>query len=86
MFGIGAGLVITPIQQATYKAIADADGVKRITATEHDSRTGQLALFFDWRLIQAWHPAAEHVGHPAGARGRRRDRHEDAGVLSSGDR
>jgi len=58
MFGIGAGLVITPIQQVTYKAIASADGVKRITATEHDSRTGQLALFFDWRLIQAWHPAA----------------------------
>jgi hypothetical protein len=58
MFGIGAGLVITPIQQATYKAVAGADGVKRITATEHDSRTGQLGLFFDWRLIQAWHPAA----------------------------
>ena len=58
MFGIGAGLVITPIQQATYKAVADAGGVKRITAIEHDSRTGQLALFFDWRLIQAWHPAA----------------------------
>jgi hypothetical protein len=58
MFGIGAGLVITPIQQATYKAVADAEGVKRITATEHDSRTGQVALFFDWRLIQAWHPAA----------------------------
>ena len=47
MFGIGAGLVITPIQQATYKAVADAGGVKRITATEHDSRTGQLALFFE---------------------------------------
>ena len=58
MFGIGAGLVITPIQQATYKAVADAGGVRRITATEHDSRTGQLALFVDWRLIQAWHPAA----------------------------
>lgn len=58
MFGVGAGLIGTPIQQATYKAVPDAAGVKRITATEHDSRTGQLALFFDWRFVQAWHPAA----------------------------
>jgi hypothetical protein len=58
MFGVGAGLIVTPIQQATYKAVPDADGVKRITAAEHDSRTGQLALFFDWRFVQAWHPAA----------------------------
>lgn len=66
MFGIGAGVIITPIRQATYKAIAGDDGVKRITATEHDSRTGQLALFIDWRLIQAWHPAASTwVARPA---------------------
>jgi hypothetical protein len=58
MFGIGAGLVITPIEQVTYKALAGDGGVKRITATGHDSRTGQLALFVDWRLVQAWHPAA----------------------------
>src|SRR5262249_30989898 len=66
MFGLGAGLVVTPIRQATYKAVAGDDGIKRITATGHDSRTGQLALFLDWRLIQAWHPAASTwVARPA---------------------
>lgn len=58
MFGIDAGLVVTPLEQVTYKAVAGPGGVKRITATERDSRTGQLALFIDWRLVQLWRPAA----------------------------
>lgn len=58
MFGIGAGLVVTPLEQVTYKAVADAEGTKRITATDRDSRTGQLALFVDWRLVQAFYPPA----------------------------
>ncbi len=66
MFGVGAGLIITPLEQVTYKAVAGSDGVRRITATDRDSRTGQLALFLDWRLVQAWHPAASTwIARPA---------------------
>jgi hypothetical protein len=66
MFGVGAGLIFTPIEQVTYAAVADGGGIKRITATERDSRTGQLALFLDWRFIQVWHPrASTWVARPA---------------------
>jgi hypothetical protein len=58
MFGVGAGVIFTPLEQLTYKAVAGTDGIKRITATERDARTGQLALFIDWRVVQAFYPRA----------------------------
>jgi hypothetical protein len=59
MFGVDAGLIITPgLKETTYKAVADSAGVKRITATDSATRTGKVALFFDWRPVQAWYPKA----------------------------
>jgi hypothetical protein len=57
-FGVGVGLVYTPLEEVTYKAVKDAAGVTRITAVERDARAGQLGLFVDWRFVQALHPPA----------------------------
>jgi hypothetical protein len=59
MFGVDAGLIITPaLKEITYKVVADRAGTRRITATDSATRTGRVALFFDWRPVQAWYPKA----------------------------
>jgi hypothetical protein len=51
MFGVGAGLIWTGVSESTYKA-QGKDGEKKITETERDGRSGQVAVFIDWRFVQ----------------------------------
>ena len=56
LFGISAGMIVTPLAETTYKAVAGTDGKKHITAADTQTRTGQIALLVDWQPLPLWKP------------------------------
>jgi hypothetical protein len=58
LVGISAGMIVTPLSERTYKAIEGSDGKKHITAAETETRTGQIALLFDWQIVPLFRPEA----------------------------
>ncbi len=54
MFGVDAGLVVTPLEAPTYTAVSATDGSTRIAVADRARRTGQIAVFFDWHVAQVF--------------------------------
>jgi hypothetical protein len=71
LFGVGGGLTITPVGSPVWKAVADPANTaqKVIRQTDVESRSGQIALFVNYRLLQALWPASGRVWLRPGAEG-----------------
>jgi hypothetical protein len=59
LFGVGVGLTLTPLASPTWKAVpAPGDPARKVVGrTGADIRSGQVALFANYRLLQAVAPA-----------------------------
>jgi hypothetical protein len=61
--GIGVGVVYTPLAEATWGAIAgpsSSPGNKIIAKTDTSTRAGQVALFADYKFLQAFVALSAH--------------------------